>query len=61
MAQEPVGKAGESQKPAVPAKQEFSPAPSKVNVNPVARGGEIFKRLQSVLDATDGLPTHKSG
>ena len=53
MAQEPVGKAGEPQKMAAPAKEELSPAPVKVDVNPVARDGEILKRLQSVLDATD--------
>ncbi len=53
MAQEPVGKASEPQKLTTPAKEELSPAPSKVDVNPVARDEEILKRLQSVLDATD--------
>jgi len=53
MAQEPVGKAGEAQKLSAPAKEELSPAPAKVDVNPVARDEEIFKRLQSVLDATN--------
>lgn len=53
MAQEPVGKPGEPQKLTAPAKEELSPAPVKVDVNPVARDGEILKRLQSVLDATD--------
>ena len=53
MAQEPVGKAGEPQKLAVPAKEELSPAPAKVDVKPVARDEEIRKRLQDVLDATD--------
>ena len=53
MAQEPVGKAGEPQKLTAPAKEELSPAPAKVDVNPVARDEEILKRLQSVLDATD--------
>ena len=53
MAQEPVGKAGEPQKLTAPAKEELSPAPAKVDVNPVARDEEIRKRLQNVLDATD--------
>ena len=53
MAQEPVGKAGEPQRLNSPAKEELSPAPAKVDVNPVARDEEILKRLQSVLDATD--------
>jgi len=52
MAQEPLGKTGEPQKLTAPAKEELSPAPAKVDVNPVARDGEILKRLQSVLDAT---------
>ena len=41
LAQEPVGQAGEPQKLTVPAKEEFSPAPAKVDVNPVARDEEI--------------------
>ena len=53
MAQEPVGKAGEPQKLTSPAKEKLSPAPAKVDVNPVARDEEIRKRLQNVLDATD--------
>ncbi|MGA7876126.1 MAG: mechanosensitive ion channel family protein [Desulfoferrobacter sp.] len=53
MAQQPVDKAGEPQKLTTPAKEELSPAPAKVDVNPVARDEEILKRLQSVLDATD--------
>jgi small conductance mechanosensitive channel len=53
VAQEPVGKAGERQKPPVSTKEEISPAPAKVDVKPVARDEEIRKRLQSVLDATD--------
>jgi YihY family inner membrane protein len=35
------------------AKEDLSPAPAKVDVNPVARDEEIRQRLQSVLDATD--------
>ena len=53
MAQEPIGRAGEPQKVTAPAREEPSPAPAKVDVNPVARDEEILKRLQSVLDATD--------
>ncbi len=53
IAQEPVGNVGESQKRTVPGKQELSPAPVKVDVNPVARDEEIRARLQDVLDATD--------
>jgi hypothetical protein len=53
MAQETIGKSGELQKPTAPAKEEIFPAPAKVDVNPVARDGEIFKRLQSVLEATN--------
>jgi small-conductance mechanosensitive channel len=53
MAQERGGKAGEPQKLTAPAKEDLSPAPAKVNVNPVARDEEIRKRLQSVLEATD--------
>lgn len=53
MAQEPAGKASEPQKLTTPAKEELSPAPSKVDVNPVARDEEILKRLRNVLDATD--------
>ncbi len=53
VAQEPVGKASELQKPSVSTKEELSPAPAKVDVNPVARDEEIHRRLQSVLDATD--------
>jgi small conductance mechanosensitive channel len=53
MAQEPVGKAGEPQKLTAPAKEELSSAPTKVDVNPVARDEEILKRLQNILDATN--------
>lgn len=53
MAQEPVGKAAEPQKLSAPGKEELSPAPTKVDVNPVARDEEIRQRLQSVLDATE--------
>jgi small-conductance mechanosensitive channel len=56
MAQEAVGKAGEPQKPSTPGKAEFSPAPAKVDVKPVARDEEIRKRLQSVLEATGWFP-----
>jgi len=57
VAQEPVGDAGEVQKPGVSTKEEISPAPAKVDVKPVARDEEIRKRLQSVLDATDWFTT----
>ena len=50
MAQEPVS---EPRKLPPPAKEELSPAPVKVDVNPVAHDEEIRKRIQSVLDATD--------
>jgi small conductance mechanosensitive channel len=53
MAQEPLGKAGEPQKMTVPAKEELTSAPAKVDVNPVARDEEILKRLQNILDATN--------
>jgi small-conductance mechanosensitive channel len=53
VAQEPIGKSGELQKPTASAKEELFPAPAKVDVNPVARDGEISKRLQSVLEATN--------
>ncbi|MDA3878118.1 MAG: mechanosensitive ion channel family protein [Halothiobacillus sp.] len=53
MAQEPVGKAGEAPKLTVPAKEELSLAPEKVDVKPVAHDEEIHKRLQRVLEATD--------
>ncbi len=42
----------EPQKQPTPNKEELSPAPEKVAVQPVARDEEIRKRLQSVLDAT---------
>jgi hypothetical protein len=53
MAQKPVGKAGKPQKLTVPAKEELSSAPAKVEVSPVARDEEIIKRLQSILRATN--------
>jgi small-conductance mechanosensitive channel len=53
VAQEPVGEASELEKPPVSTEEEISPAPTKVDVKPVARDEEIRKRLQSVLDATD--------
>ena len=53
MAQEPLGKAGEPQKATGPAKEELTSAPTKVDVNPVARDEEILKRLQNILDATN--------
>ncbi|MFO7714035.1 mechanosensitive ion channel domain-containing protein [Desulfosarcina sp.] len=53
MAQEPVGKVVGPQKLTTPAQEELSPAPSKVDVNPVARDEEIHRRLQKVLQATD--------
>jgi small conductance mechanosensitive channel len=53
VAQEPVGKASELQKPPVTTKEDILPVPAKVDVKPVARDEEIRKRLQSVLDATD--------
>jgi small conductance mechanosensitive channel len=52
-AQEAVGKAADLQKRPTPVQEELSPAPAKVDVNPVARDEEIRERLQSVLDATD--------
>lgn len=36
-----------------PATEDLSPAPAKVDVNPVARDEEIRQRLQRVLEATD--------
>jgi small conductance mechanosensitive channel len=53
MAQEPLSKAGEPQKATAPAKEELTSAPTKVDVNPVARDEEILKRLQNILDATN--------
>jgi len=55
-AQEPARKAGFTEatnKPPAPTTGDLSPAPAKVDVNPVARDEEIRQRLQSVLDATD--------
>ncbi len=51
VAQGPEGKGG-AQKPLPPNKEELSPAPAKVDVQPVARDEEIRKRLQTVLEAT---------
>lgn len=51
-AQEPPLKAGVSYASAS-AKEDLSPAPAKVDVNPIARDEEIRQRLQSVLIATD--------
>ncbi len=51
-AQEPPPKADAPPAEAV-AKEELSPAPAMVDVNPIARDEEIRQRLQSVLDATD--------
>ncbi len=53
MAQEPAGNAGEPQKLTVPAKEELSSAPAKVEVSPVARDEEIVNRLRSILHATN--------
>ena len=53
IAQEPPAvQPKEPQKQPTPNKEELSPAPEKVAVQPVARDEEIRKRLQSVLDAT---------
>lgn len=54
IAQEPVEKAGiaDAPKKRPPGKEDLTPAPTKVDVKPVARDEEIRKRLQSVLDAT---------
>lgn len=52
VAQQPVSKVGELQKPSISTKEDLSLAPANVNVNPIARDEEIRKRLQSVLDAT---------
>jgi len=51
MAQGPEGKGGPEKQPP-PNKEQLSPAPAKVDVQPVARDEEIRKRLQNVLDAT---------
>jgi small conductance mechanosensitive channel len=53
MAQEPLSRSGEPQKATAPAKEELTSAPTKVDVNPVARDEEILKRLQNILDATN--------
>jgi len=50
--EQPAGQPKETQKQPPPNKEELSPAPAKVDVQPVARDDEIRKRLQSVLDAT---------
>jgi len=53
IAQEPPAvQPKELQKQPTPNKEELSPAPAKVDVQPVARDDEIRKRLQDVLDAT---------
>jgi small conductance mechanosensitive channel len=52
LAQEQVGESGERQSLSGPNEQEASVAPTRVDVNPVARDEEIGKRLQSVLNAT---------
>jgi len=53
IAQEPPAvQPKETQKQPPPNKEELSPAPAKVDVQPVARDDEIRKRLQDVLDAT---------
>jgi small conductance mechanosensitive channel len=53
LAQESFGTTGEQRQPTTPASEELSPAPAKVDVNPVARDEEISRRLQSVLEATN--------
>ena len=53
LAQEPSGTTGEPRQSSTPAGEELSAAPVKVDVNPVARDEEIFRRLQSVLEATN--------
>lgn len=53
VAQEPAGEASAPQQPPDSSTEEISPAPAKVDVNPVARDDEIRKRLQGVLDATE--------
>lgn len=52
VAQGPGGKGDGAPKRPSPNKEELSPAPAKVDVQPVARDEEIRKRLQSVLNAT---------
>jgi small conductance mechanosensitive channel len=52
IAQEPVGASVEPLKSPISGTEDFSPAPAKVDVKPVARDEEIRKRLQSVLHAT---------
>ena len=53
IAQEPARTASEQRAPAGPGTTALSPAPAKVDVNPVARDEEIRTRLQNVLDATN--------
>lgn len=52
MAQAPSGADGSRPKVSAPQKEDLAPAPTKVDVNPVAHDEEIRARLQSVLDST---------
>ncbi|MDP3719662.1 MAG: mechanosensitive ion channel family protein [Acidobacteriota bacterium] len=52
-AQEPAPPVSEQRPPAAPDTTAVSPAPAKVDVNPVARDEEIRARLQNVLTATN--------
>ncbi len=53
LAQNPSSTTGEPRQSNTTASEEFYAAPVKVDVNPVARDEEIFRRLQSVLEATN--------
>ncbi len=52
LAQTPGSAADDPQKAAAVDKEDLAPAPTQVDVNPIARDDEIRTRLQSVLDAT---------
>jgi small conductance mechanosensitive channel len=52
MAQSQVGQADSPQNVSASEKENLAPAPTKVDVKPVARDEEICQRLQSVLEAT---------
>jgi len=58
VAQEPMGKGGQPNQPAVPDNAQLS-APTKVDINPLARDEEIARRLQKVLDATEWFVSPK--
>ncbi|MDZ4760232.1 MAG: mechanosensitive ion channel, partial [Alphaproteobacteria bacterium] len=58
VAQEPMGKGGQPNQPVVPDNAQLS-APTKVDINPLARDEEIARRLQKVLDATEWFVSPK--